>query len=181
MDISGSEGTDPYEDYQKINNELENYSAKLAGLPQIVCVNKTDLMTDEDLRVAVDSFEKKSEKKVISISAQTHKNVDELLRLMYNRLQTCPKQDAVIVDENFAFEKTDNSSFEIDREDDGTFVVYGGLIDMLARSVVISDADSLRFFQKVLLDKGIIDALRGHGAKDGDTIVVGDIEFEFIN
>lgn len=181
VDISGSEGRDPYEDYQKINNELENYSAKLAGLPQIVCVNKTDLMTDEDLRVAIDSFEKKSGKKVISISAQTHKNVDELLRLMYNRLQTCPKQDAVIVDENFAFEKTDNSSFEIDREDDGTFVVYGGLIDMLARSVVISDADSLRFFQKVLLDKGIIDALRGHGAKDGDTIVVGDIEFEFIN
>lgn len=177
VDISGSEGRNPYEDYLKINRELDNYSAKLASLPQLICVNKTDLLTDEN---TVSDFEEKIGEKVIPISAQTHKGIDALLHKIYNKLQTCPKPQPIYVEENFEFEKTDNTSYEIDREDDGAFVVYGGLIDMLAKNVVISDADSFRYFQRVLIDRGIIDALRSRGAKDGDTIVVGDIEFEFI-
>lgn len=180
VDISGSEGRDPYDDYLKINREIDNYSAKLAGLPQIVCVNKTDLMTQEESTAAIADFEKKCGKSVIAISAQTHKGVDELLHKIYNRLQTCPKSEDIYVENNFEFEKNDTTSYEIDIEDDGTFLVYGGLIDMLEKNVVISDADSFRYFQKVLSDRGIFDELRKKGAKDGDTIVVGDVEFEFV-
>ena len=180
VDISGSEGRDPYEDYVKINGELDNYSLKLSGLKQIVCVNKTDLLSEDDAKKAVSDFEKKAGVKVIAVSAYTHKGIDELLKAVIEELKTADKPEDIYVEENFEFESRDNTSYEIEREDDGTFAVYGGLIDMLAKNVIISDADSFRYFQKVLLDKGIIDALRQKGACDGDTVVVGDIEFEFL-
>ena len=75
----------------------------------------------------------------------------------------------------------DNQSYEIDRMDDGTFVVSGGFIDMLSKNVVISDVDSNRYFQKKLIERGIIDDLRRRGAKEGDTVEIGDIEFEFVD
>lgn len=180
VDISGSEGRDPYEDYVKINGELDNYSLKLSGLKQIVCVNKTDLLSEDDAKKAVSDFEKKAGVKVIAVSAYTHKGIDELLKAVIEEFKTADKPEDIYVEENFEFESRDNTSYEIEREDDGTFAVYGGLIDMLAKNVIISDADSFRYFQKVLLDKGIIDALRQKGARDGDTVVVGDIEFEFL-
>ena len=180
VDISGSEGRDPYEDYVKINGELDNYSLKLSGLKQIVCVNKTDLLSEDDAKKAVSDFEKKTGVKVIAVSAYTHKGIDELLKAVIEELKTADKPEDIYVEENIEFESRDNTSYEIEREDDGTFAVYGGLIDMLAKNVIISDADSFRYFQKVLLDKGIIDALRQKGARDGDTVVVGDIEFEFL-
>ena len=180
VDISGSEGRDPYEDYVKINGELDNYSLKLSGLKQIVCVNKTDLLSEDDAKKAVSDFEKKAGVKVIAVSACTHKGIDDLLKAVIEELKTADKPEDIYVEENFEFESRDNTSYEIEREDDGTFAVYGGLIDMLAKNVIISDADSFRYFQKVLLDKGIIDALRQKGARDGDTVVVGDIEFEFL-
>lgn len=180
VDISGSEGRDPYEDYVKINGELDNYSLKLSGLKQIVCLNKTDLLSEDAAKKAVSDFEKKAGVKVIAVSAYTHKGIDELLKAVIEELKTADKPEDIYVEENFEFESRDNTSYEIEREDDGTFAVYGGLIDMLAKNVIISDADSFRYFQKVLLDKGIIDALRQKGARDGDTVVVGDIEFEFL-
>lgn len=180
VDISGSEGRDPYDDYVKINRELDGYSAKLAGLTQIICVNKTDLLTAEELDKAVKRFEKKAGKKVIEISAYTHLGIDTLIKAIIDGLKTAEKPEDIYVDEDFEFEKSDNSSFEIEKEDDHTFLVYGGLIDTLQKNVTMSDDDSFRYFQKTLQNRGVIDALREKGAKDGDTIVVGDIEFEFV-
>lgn len=180
VDISGSEGRDPYDDFVKINRELDGYSAKLAGLTQIICVNKTDLLTAEELDKAVKRFQKKVGKKVIEISAYTHTGIDTLIKAIIDGLKTAEKPEDIYVDEDFEFEKSDNSSFEIEKEDDHTFLVYGGLIDTLQKNVTMSDDDSFRYFQKTLQNRGVIDALREKGAKDGDTIVVGDIEFEFV-
>ncbi|MEG2456991.1 MAG: GTPase ObgE [Clostridia bacterium] len=177
VDISGSEGRDPYDDYIKINKELENYSTRLSGLKQIVVANKCDMITDENV---VKEFETKAKVKVFEISAITQKGLKELLEEMYKQLQSSPVAEPIYVDNNFAFEIFDNQSYEIEREDDGTFVVSGGFIDMLAKNVIISDPESFRYFQKMLIDRGIIDALRLKGAKDGDSIVVADIEFEFV-
>jgi Obg family GTPase CgtA len=178
VDISGSEGRDPYEDYVKINNELESYSTKLAGLPQIVVANKCDMLTDDKM---VKAFEKRAKVKLLQISAHMQKGLKELLDEIHVRLSEVPETAELDVDESFEFEVYDNQSYEIEREDDGTFLVYGGFIDMLAKNVIISDPTSFRYFQKMLTDRGIIDALRARGAKDGDVVVVGDIEFDFID
>lgn len=104
VDISGSEGRDPYDDFVKINRELDGYSAKLAGLTQIICVNKTDLLTAEELDKAVKSFEKKVGKKVIEISAYTHQGIDTLIKAIIDGLKTAEKPEDIYVDEDFEFE-----------------------------------------------------------------------------
>ena len=114
------------------------------------------------------------------MSAYTHLGIDTLIKAIIDGLKTAEKPEDIYVDEDFEFEKSDNSSFEIEKEDDHTFLVYGGLIDTLQKNVTMSDDDSFRYFQKTLQNRGVIDALREKGAKDGDTIVVGDIEFEFV-
>lgn len=177
VDISGSEGRDPYEDFIKINEELDNYSIKLSGLKQIIVANKCDMLTDDSI---FEDFEKKVNQKVFKISAITQLGLKELLNEIYKQLKEIPKTEPVIVDEDFEFEKIDNDSYNIIQEDEETFMVCGGFIDMLVKNVVISDPDSFRYFQKMMIDRGIIDDLRKKGAKDGDTIIVSDIEFEFV-
>ena len=70
-------------------------------------------------------------------------------------------------------------AFSIERLSDGSFEVTGGLVELLIRKIVLSDVESNRYFQNVLKEKGVIDRLKEMGAKDGDTIIVGDVEFEF--
>lgn len=178
VDISGSEGRNPYDDYLKINDELDNYSIKLSGLKQIIVANKCDMLTDESV---FEDFEKKVNQKVFKISAITQKGLKELLHEIYTKLKDIPKTEPITVDEDFEFEKIDYNSYEIIKEDENTFTIIGGFIDMLVKNVVISDPDSFRYFQKRLTDRGIIEDLRNNGAKDGDTIIVSDIEFEFLD
>ena len=78
----------------------------------------------------------------------------------------------------FEYAKSDPDQFDITRLDNGTYEVTGGLVEMLIRKVVLSDHESNRYFQNVLKEKGVIAKLKEMGAKDGDTIIVGDVEFE---
>ncbi|MBQ7407941.1 MAG: GTPase ObgE [Clostridia bacterium] len=178
VDASGVEGRDPIEDFKKINEELKTYSEKLAGLYQIVALNKTDIYGAEE---NVKAFKKKYGKKykIITLSAITGDGVEQLLNEVSNHLATLPPLEPMQF-ETFAYEKKDENDFEIVRDDDGSFVVIGPLVDMLERNVVLNDADSLAYFQKTLRDKGVITALRKRGAKEGDTVVIGEIEFEFV-
>jgi len=80
----------------------------------------------------------------------------------------------------FEYQKPSKDTYEIFRYDDGGFGVEGGFIDELARNVSIDDYDSFAYFQKQLKERGIIKALIKAGAKNGDTIRVMDIEFEFV-
>ena len=73
-----------------------------------------------------------------------------------------------------------NLSFEIFRDDDGVFVVVGGLVDMLCRNVVLNNPDSMLYFQKVLRLRGVIKALTKMGCTEGDTVSIGDVEFDFV-
>ncbi len=178
VDISGHEGRDPYEDYVKIREELRSYSDKLSDLPELICVNKTDLL-GEDADAVISEFEKKTGKKVYRISALLHKGLKELIDSLSDMLKELPKPEPLEYDE-FSYDIEDNSEFYISRADDGAFIVEGGLIEMLSRNVILSEYESFRYFQKVLNDKGVIDALRRKGAKEGDTVVIKDFEFEFI-
>ncbi len=177
VDISGSEGRDPVEDYNTINAELASYSEKLAEIPQIVVAGKCDLLTDED---AVEAFSKAIGKKVYTISALTRQGIDELLRVMKELVDQLPPPKRIEVDADFELEPKADQRFTISRADDGSFIVEGGLVDFLEQNVTLSSQDSFAFFQKVLKDRGVIAELKRRGMKEGDTVVIGEIEFEYI-
>lgn len=174
VDVSGCEERDPYEDFVKINKELGEYSAKLAALPQIVCANKCDIATEEQIA----EFERKVGQKVIPISAATRKGVDELLAAISARLAELPKQQPLEVVERRE-EYVDPSSFTVDIAEDGAFVVTGPLVDKLTRTTILDDYGSFNYFQKRLTDAGVIAALLKAGMVEGDTVRIAGTEFEY--
>lgn len=174
VDVSGCEERDPYEDFVKINKELGEYSAKLAALPQIVCANKCDIATEEQIA----EFERKVGQKVIPISAATRMGVDELLAEISARLAELPKQQPLEVVERRE-EYVDPSSFTVDIAEDGAFVVTGPLVDKLTRTTILDDYGSFNYFQKRLTDAGVIAALLKAGMVEGDTVRIADTEFEY--
>lgn len=177
VDISGIEGRDPYEDYLTINGELESYSQKLASLPQIVVANKCDLLEDES---KIEEFEKKLGEKVIRISAISNNGTKEMLDRISKDLEDLPESEpmeVVAFDEN----RNDSTSYVITVDEDGIYEVHGGLINMLIRNVVLDDYESFRYFQKTLKDRGVIKALYSNGCREGDTVRIGDIEFDFVD
>lgn len=174
VDISGIEGRDPVDDYHAIREELKQYNERLAALPEIIVLNKTDLLGEEG---AVARFEEKVGKKTIAISAAAYANIDALVKRIFAVLNELPAP-APMEFEPFEYAKSDPNAFEVKLLQQGTYEVTGGLVEMLIRKVVLSDHESNRYFQNVLKEKGVIDRLRELGAKDGDTIIVGDVEFE---
>ena len=178
VDISGSEGRDPIDDYKKINQELATYSEKLAQIPQIVVAGKADLLTD---RSEIEKFEKAIGKKVYVVSSVTHEGLDELLAVMKQKVEELPPPQRIARDENFELEPKSDQKFTISRLDDGSFFVDGGLVDFLIQNVTISSQDSFAFFQKVLKDRGVIAELKKRGMKEGDIVCIGDLEFEWVD
>lgn len=178
VDISGVEGRDPLEDFKKINEELACYSEKLASLKQIVALNKTDIFGAEE---NIKRFKKKYSKKyaIYCMSALGADGVEELLDAVSDEIAALPPVKPIEF-EPYVYEKKNLNDFEIEKEDENTFVVIGPLVDLLERNVVLNDADSLAYFQKTLREKGVISALTKRGAKEGSVIVIGDIEFDFI-
>ncbi len=177
VDISGSEGRDPVDDYKKINAELKAYSEKLAATEQIVVASKSDLLAD---RGEIERFEKEIGKKVFVISSVTREGVDELLRAIKQKVDELPKPQRMEIDEDFELEPKADQRFEIIREDNGDFVVVGGLVDFLEQNVTLDSEQSFAFFQKVLKDRGVIAELKKRGMKEGDTVIIGDIDFEWV-
>ena len=178
VDISGSEGRDPVDDYNKINAELATDSEKLANIPQIVVAGKADLLSDPG---EIERFEKAIGKKVYVVSALTHQGIDELLKVMKEKVDELPPPARIERDETFELEPKSDQKFTVSRLDDGSFFVDGGLVDFLIQNVTISSQDSFAFFQKVLKDRGVISELKKRGMKEGDVVVIGDIEFEWVD
>ncbi len=179
VDISGCEGRDPIDDFLKINAELKEYSEKLAALPQIVACNKCDVYGAED---NLKKFRKKYGKKyrIFPVTAVTGEGTRELIEGIFDVLKDLPPVEPVPVDEVFEYRADDNLDFEVFRDENGVFVVVGSLVDMLCRNVVLNNPDSMQYFQKVLRLRGVIRKLTELGCKEGDTVSVGDVEFEFV-
>ncbi len=178
VDISGIEGRDPLDDFEKINAELLRYSEKLGALPQIVALNKCDCAGAEENAAR---FEEKYGEKysVFRIAAVRGEGTEELVRALSEKLDTLPPAERIPAEE-FVFEEADNTQFEILRDDDGAYVVVGGLADMLCRNVVLNNPESMQYFQRVLKLRGVFKALSEAGCKEGDTVVVGETEFDFV-
>ncbi len=177
VDISGMEGRDPCEDFKKINKELKEYSETLASLPQIVALNKCDVYGAEE---NIKEFKKKCRKyKKYPIAAITGAGTKELIEGIFAVLDTLPPAEPIPADE-FEYDRPDVNEFEVYKdEEENVWYVTGGLVDMLERNVVLSDPDSMAYFQKALKDKGVIKELKKRGVAEDDVVVVGGVEFEF--
>ena len=179
VDVSGCEGRDPVEDFKKINAELSAYSKVLASLPQVIALNKCDVYGAEE---NVKAFKKKYSRKykIFPITAVSGEGTDKLIECVFNTLSDLPPVRRIESDESFTYTKSGNLGFEIYMDGDA-YVVVGSLVDMLCRNVSLDDPDSMTYFQKILREKGVISKLREMGIKENDTVVVGNVEFDFIN
>jgi GTP-binding protein len=179
VDISGCEGRDPKEDFKKINKELKEYSPKLAALPQIIALNKCDVYgAEENIKAFKKSYGRKY--KIFTITAVNGEGTKELIEGVLDVLKDLPPVQPVESDESFTYKKSGNLDYEIYVDENGAYVVIGSLVDMLCRNVSLSDPDSMAYFQKILREKGVIAKLKSMGIKEKDTVIVGDVEFDFV-
>lgn len=178
VDISQSDGRDFIEDYKVINQELENYSKELGKTPQIAVLSKIDLIDEETLKEREERFKKEINVSYIKISGATMQGIEELKLATLEKLSKTPKKSAIEIEEN-DFDTRDVSSINIYRIDNGIFVVEGGRIDNFTRGVVLSDNVSFAYFQNRLKEMGIIDMLKEKGLKNGDSVQIKDIVFEY--
>ena len=178
VDISGSEMRDPVEDFQKINDELSKFSPLLSEIPQLVAANKTDLPeAEENLARFKETY---PDVEVFPVSAATVQGFEALLDRVVQVLETLPpvlRYEETELTESMGYEP----GFQIKRGDDGVFDVSGGEIEKLLDSTNPDDEHSMRRFQQLLIKNGIIAALREMGAKDGDSIRLGEWEFDFLD
>ena len=128
------------------------------------------------------AFKKKFGKKykIFPITALNSQGIEEVLDEVYETLKTLPPVQPIEYEE-FKYERKDESQFDIVRDDDGAYVVVGPLVDLLCRNVVLDDVDSLAYMQKTLRNRGVFKALKKLGIKDGDTVVIGEVEFDYLD
>ncbi len=178
VDISGVEGRDPLADFETIKAELAAYSAKLAALPSVVVLNKCDIAGAEEN--AARFTEKYGDVcDICRISAIRGEGTAQMLAKVWAKLSALPPAERIPADE-FEFEEEDNTQFEIFLDENGAYVIVGGLVDLLCRNVVLNNPDSMNYFQRVLKLRGVFKELEKMGCKAGDTVVVGEVEFEYV-
>lgn len=179
LDISGSEGRDPLEDYDAIERELENYG-DLKNRPTIVVANKMDLPGAEENLERLKEKLKDAGVEIYPVSAATRMNFEMLMRATVKLLKTCPDAEPFAEEELFDFDlDSEESGFEIVRSK-GVFHLSGPSIDRLVDSVNFSNEESLNYFHRSLRRMGVIDALRQAGAEEGSTIAIDEMEFDFV-
>ena len=180
VDVSGSEGRDPIEDFEAICNELKEYSPELAERPQIVVANKLDLLPEgsellDELREYVtalgyDFYE---------MSAATHQGTTELVKAIAGRLADLPPI-RVFEEEYVAPEPVIDTSGELEIEEcDGVWYVEGPWLQKLVATVNFSDYESRMFFDRKLREAGIFERMEALGIQDGDPVSMYGLEFEY--
>ncbi|HEY8499024.1 MAG TPA: GTPase ObgE [Clostridia bacterium] len=181
VDISGIEGRDPVDDFHIINSELNQYSPELSRRPQVVAANKTDILADKKALERLVLEAGKLGYKIFPISAATGNGIKELIRYVYEQVKRLPEPVLFSHEQNITIYKAEErEEFTINIEN-GIYIVDGPWIDKLLRGVNFNDTESLRYFQRSIRQKGVIDALVEKGIKEGDTVRIGkDMEFEYI-
>ena len=182
VDISCEEGRDPIEDIRTINGELSRYSEKLAALPQMIIANKCDALDEELVDVAAfEAFVKENGFDLLYVSAATGKNLDRLITAVAQKLATLPPvtvfESELSVDE--PIEEVDENEVTV-RRVNNDFYVEGKWLVELVESVNFTDYESLAYFEKTLIRRGIIKLLEEKGCTDGHTVHIYDFEFDFV-
>ena len=182
IDVSGSEGRDPIEDFKAINHELENFSMELAEAPQIVAANKSDMATPEQVE-RLRNYVEDQGLLFYEISAATTKGTKELMYGVWERLSILPPvkqfEAQPLTQEELDDKLISKKDFRVTVEDGVYFVEADRLLDIL-RTAKMDDYSSLQYFQNVLRTSGIIDKLEEMGIEEGDTVSIFDFEFEYL-
>ena len=187
VDMSGSEGRDPFEDWQKINDELRLYNPVLAERPQVVAANKMDMPESEaNLEQFLQQVrEVKPDIEVMPISSLTRHGIQELLFRAADLLEQIP--DEPVVEEVtelserkvYSLEKKEDEGFRIVREND-TFIVQSAKIDRMMKRMQLNTHEAILKLARTLRYMGVDDELRKRGAVEGTIVRIGDFEFEFV-
>ena len=178
VDVSGSEGRDPVEDFKLINNELSKFSAELGERPQIVAANKCDMATPEQIG-AFRSFVEELGLPFFEISAATTQGTQQLVAEIWNQLQTLPPILQYEPDYIPEIAEEPDQSFDISLED-GIYYIDAPWLERVLTGVNMDDYESLQYFQRVLRNTGIIDRLEKMGIQEGDTVDLFGWQFDFV-
>ena len=179
VDVSGSEGRDPVEDFEAINQELRQYSPELASRKMIVAANKVDIMQDSELLQRLREHVQAQGLEFFEISAAAHQGTRELVKRCAQELQDLPP---VAVFEPTYVERPPevDTSGEVSIEQfDDTWVVEAPWLQRLMANVNFSDYESRSWFDRQLRASGLFDKLEAMGIQDGDTVSLYDLEFEY--
>lgn len=179
VDASGIEGRDPVEDYHKINAELARYSERIAHRTQILVANKIDLPSAEDHLPRLQELAAREGLDFFAISAATRAGVQELIDHVGTWLDTHvpepEEEDVVLYDQN----ATDDENVTISRNDAGDFIVSGKAIEKLVAMTNFSNDEAVRRFQYIWRLKGLDEKLRARGIKEGMTVHIGEMAFDY--
>src|SRR5690625_4407886 len=172
IDMAGLEGRDPYDDYLLINNELRAYDESIMERPQIIVANKMD-MPDADEQLEFFKEQLEDDHPIVPISALTRDGLRALLFTIADKLDQIPKNVEPIeeISEHVVYRhQEEEPDFEITRDPDGAFVVYGETIEKIFKMTNLNYEESIQRFARQMRTMGIDQALRERGAKDGDKI-----------
>lgn len=188
VDVSGSEGRNPIDDFNKINKELEAYSPRILKKPQLVAANKIDMIDEDDPQYI--EFKKYVEDlgyKVFPMSAPLNLGVEEILGAALNELNRI-EQDPSLQEENttdfFDFEAEDNDPTYRDiicgyDEEEDVYTLSGKQLSKIFKSTNFNDMGSLRYLYKYIEKKGAIEQLKELGLEEGDIIRIEDYDLEY--
>ncbi|MGN1338844.1 MAG: GTPase ObgE [Oscillospiraceae bacterium] len=182
VDVSGVEGRDPKDDFEKINRELANFSEELAERPQIVAANKSDMATEEQI-AEFRSFIEAQGLPFFTISAATTMGTQELMDCVAEELSKLPPPKRFEVQPLTMQEleqlENEKHSFTVQKVD-GVYVVEAQFLAPILETCNMDDYESLQYFQRVLRSSGIIDELERQGIQEDDLVSIYDFEFNYV-
>ena len=182
VDVSAQDGRDPIDDFNSINDELLQFNTELAERPQIVVANKCDMASDEEVEMFVEEVKAQGFEDVFVISAAARIGVKELLDKMTELVTKLPPvvlHEAIETDEKiYRFEKEEQ--FKIETPEEGVYEITGNWARITMESTNFDDPESLSYFQRSMINAGVIEALRKAGIEEGDTVRIGPLEFDFV-
>lgn len=180
VDVSGSEGRDPKDDFKKINEELYKYDEELSKKPQLVVANKCDLATDEQIKEFTDFIEKIGYQ-CIKVSAATTNGVKDIKQKAFEMIKQLPEP------KKYEVQQIPEEYYAKDKEDEIKITVEGNIysieaefFDKILSYVDFDDFSSLAYLQQVLKEKGIVDKLREKGIKTGDIVMINGVPFDYV-
>lgn len=180
IDVAGTEGRNPVEDFNKVNEELKKYSEKLAKRKQIIVANKSDSIQDETNFEELVKIAKENDIEIYRISAVTGEGVNELINYVANVVKTLPKEEIVDIEDRVVYTLDDDKDdFTVTIPRQGEFIVEGPAVERLMGRVNIGDNESFAYLQRMLKKLGIEQALRDKGVQEGDTVKILEWEFEW--
>ncbi len=178
LDISGLEGRDPIEDYEKINLELKKYSGKLAGKKQIIAANKIDMLGESDNLERLNAYMAARGQEVYPICAVTGEGLHDLMERLWDLVEAYEEEPEETTDE-VVYKAVNKPDFEVRRDDDGAFVLTGARIENLVSMTNFDDDQSLRRFQRIWRYMELDKLLKEKGIREGNTVRICTMEFEY--